>query len=334
MLTITDLVHVYPGGARALDGVTLRVAAGVFGLLGPNGAGKSTLMRALATLQVPTSGAIRFGDVDALAEPQRLRRTLGYLPQEFGVYPGVSVRDMLLHMAVLKGVAGSGERREAVDRLLARVNLWAARDRALDALSGGMRRRFGVAQALLGDPALLVLDEPSAGLDPEERNRLLDVVAEAGERAVVILSTHLVDEAAEICARVAVLAGGRIRLDGAPDELVAALRGRVWRRVAGRAEPLRAEEAAAADLVAPGRRPQGAAPAFRCAAGAGLRTGRAGAGGRLQDGAGRRGGGARRRWLTRRRRRPRPGSPPRSPGSSCGCSCARPPSGSWWRSRC
>jgi len=230
MLLVGDLAHVYPDGTRALDGVTLSVEAGVLGLLGPNGAGKSTLMRALAALQVPSSGSIRFRDIDVLAEPDRLRRTLGYLPQEFGVYPGVSVRDMLDHIAVLKGLAERGARRETVEGLLARVNLWGVSDRALAALSGGMRRRFGVAQALIGEPGLLVLDEPSAGLDPEERVRLLDVVAEAGESAVVILSTHLVDEAAEICSRVAVLAGGRIRLDGPPDDLVAALRGRVWRR--------------------------------------------------------------------------------------------------------
>ena len=235
-LAITGLSHVYPDGTRALDDVTLAAGPGVLGLLGPNGAGKSSLMRSLATLQVPTAGSVRFDDVDGVAEPERLRRTLGYLPQEFGVYPGVSVRTMLDHMAVLKGLADRRARRDAVDAMLARVNLWAARGRELRTVSGGMRRRFGLAQALLGSPRLLLLDEPSAGLDPEERHRLLDLVAEAGERAVVLLSTHLVEEAAAVCSRVAVLADGRIRLDGAPADLLAPLRGRVWRRAVDRAD--------------------------------------------------------------------------------------------------
>ena len=234
MLQIRDLGLVYPDGTRALQGVTLDLGPGVVGLLGPNGAGKSSLMRVLATLQVPSAGSVRFGEVDVVREPAQLRRTLGYLPQEFGVYPGVTTREMLDHMAVLKGIDARAARRDIVDALLARVNLWEARDRILASLSGGMRRRFGVAQALIGDPGLLLLDEPSAGLDPTERNRLLDVVAEAGERAVVLLSTHLVDEAAAICPRVAVLAGGRLRLDGTPADLTAVLRGRIWRQVAER----------------------------------------------------------------------------------------------------
>lgn len=236
MLQVRDLGLVYPDGTRALQAVTLEAGPGILGLLGPNGAGKSSLMRVLATLQAPSAGSVRFGEVDAMREPERLRRTLGYLPQEFGVYPGVTTREMLDHMAVLKGVRERSSRRDVVDALLARVNLWESRDRILASLSGGMRRRFGVAQALIGDPGLLLLDEPSAGLDPGERNRLLDIVAEAGERAVVLLSTHLVDEATAICPRVAVLAGGRIRLDGTPADLIAGLRGRVWRRVAERGE--------------------------------------------------------------------------------------------------
>lgn len=234
MLQIRDLGLVYPDGTRALQGVTLDLGPGVVGLLGPNGAGKSSLMRVLATLQAPSTGSVRFGEVDVVREPAQLRRTLGYLPQEFGVYPGVTTREMLDHMAVLKGIDARAARRDIVDALLARVNLWEARDRILASLSGGMRRRFGVAQALIGDPGLLLLDEPSAGLDPTERNRLLDVVAEAGERAVVLLSTHLVDEAAAICPRVAILAGGRLRLDGTPADLTAVLRGWIWRQVAER----------------------------------------------------------------------------------------------------
>lgn len=229
MLDIRDLVHVYPDGTRALDGVTLSAPAGVLGLLGPNGAGKSSLMRCLCTLQRPTAGSIGFDGIDVLAEPQRLRQALGYLPQDFGVYPRVTARQMLEHLAVLKGLADRHARREAVDAMLARVGLWEARDRTLEGLSGGMRRRFGVAQALIGAPRLVVVDEPTAGLDPEERNRLLDLLASVGEQVVVILSTHIVEDVADLCPRVAVLAAGRIRLQGAPADLVAAMRDRVWR---------------------------------------------------------------------------------------------------------
>ncbi|MBV9078968.1 MAG: ATP-binding cassette domain-containing protein [Methylobacteriaceae bacterium] len=247
MLVLRDLTHRYPDDTVALDGLTLEAEPGILGLLGPNGAGKSTLMRILATLQAPTAGEVRFAGIDALAEPDRIRRRLGYLPQEFGVYPGVPLRRMLDHLAALKGFARGAERREAVDAMLARVNLWEARDRALAALSGGMRRRFGLAQALIADPDLLLLDEPSAGLDPEERNRLLDLVAEASERAVVILSTHLVEEAAAIASRVVVIVSGRIELDGVPEALVGRLDGRVWRRVLDRAAAAR--EADRSDVI-------------------------------------------------------------------------------------
>jgi ABC-type multidrug transport system ATPase subunit len=239
MLSVRDLELTYPDGTSALRGMTLDVSKGVLGLLGPNGAGKSSLMRVVATLQAPTAGSVHFDEIDVLREPARLRRMLGYLPQEFGVYPGVTLREMLDHMAVLKGVADRAVRKDIVDGLLARVALWDARDRVLATLSGGMKRRFGVAQALIGDPGLLLLDEPSAGLDPTERNRLLDLLAEAGDRAVVVVSTHLVEEVAAVCSRVALLAGGRVRLDGTPAELTSVLRGRVWERTTDRnAAPL------------------------------------------------------------------------------------------------
>ena len=188
MLSIRGLTHVYPNGTRALDGVDLEIGKGMFGLLGPNGAGKSTLMRAVATLQTPTHGAITFGDIDVIAEPEKLRRTLGYLPQDFGVYPRVSALDLLDHMAVLKGIASKGERKDTVETLLQQVNLWDVRKKAVAGYSGGMRQRFGIAQALIGRPSLIIVDEPTAGLDPEERNRFLNLLAEIGENVVVILS--------------------------------------------------------------------------------------------------------------------------------------------------
>ena len=236
MLQIRDLRHTYERGVQALDGVALDIPLGLFGLLGPNGAGKSTLMRSVATLQVPTGGAIRFGEVDVLAEPERLRRTLGYLPQDFGAYPRVCVEDMLDHMAVLKGIADRGQRRDLVTALLDQVNLWPVRRQALERCSGGMRQRFGIAQALIGAPRLIVVDEPTSGLDPEERNRCLDLLAEIGDTAVVILSTHIVADVADLCPRMAVLAKGRIVVEGAPSGLRASLAGRVWRKAVGRAE--------------------------------------------------------------------------------------------------
>jgi ABC-type multidrug transport system ATPase subunit len=208
----------------------------MFGLLGPNGAGKSTLMRAIATLQAPTSGTIRFGDIDVVAEPEKLRRTLGYLPQDFGVYPRVSAVDLLDHMAVLKGIADKGERKETVETLLAQVNLWDVRKKWVSGYSGGMRQRFGIAQALIGRPALIIVDEPTAGLDPEERNRFLNLLAEIGENVVVILSTHIVDDVSDLCPRMAVLASGRILTEGAPSDLVGELSGKVWKKVIERAE--------------------------------------------------------------------------------------------------
>ncbi|WP_397402398.1 ABC transporter ATP-binding protein [Phenylobacterium sp.] len=236
MLSIRGLTHVYPNGTRALDGVDLELPKGMFGLLGPNGAGKSTLMRTLATLQTPTSGAIRFGDIDVIAEPEMLRRTLGYLPQDFGVYPRVSALDLLDHLAVLKGIASRGERKDTVETLLHQVNLWDVRKKAVAGFSGGMRQRFGIAQALIGRPSLIIVDEPTAGLDPEERNRFLNLLAEIGENVVVILSTHIVEDVSDLCPSMAVLAAGRILVEGAPADLVERLSGRVWRKIIDRAE--------------------------------------------------------------------------------------------------
>ena len=236
MLSIKGLTHVYPNGTRALDNVDLEIGKGMFGLLGPNGAGKSTLMRAVATLQTPTAGAIRFGDIDVVADPGSLRRTLGYLPQDFGVYPRVSALDLLDHMAVLKGIAGKGQRKDTVETLLHQVNLWDVRKKWVSGYSGGMRQRFGIAQALIGRPSLIIVDEPTAGLDPEERNRFLNLLAEIGENVVVILSTHIVDDVSDLCPRMAVLAGGRILKEGVPADLIAGLNGRVWKKTIDRHE--------------------------------------------------------------------------------------------------
>ena len=199
MLTIENLSHTYVNGTRALDDVNLNISAGMFGLLGPNGAGKSTLMRTVATLQVPTQGAIHFDGIDLIAEPERLRQTLGYLPQDFGVYPRVSAYDMLDHLAVLKGIGGRADRKETVEILLNQVNLWSVRKKALADFSGGMRQRFGIAQALIGNPRLIIVDEPTAGLDPEERNRFLNLLGEISDNIVVILSTHIVEDVADLC---------------------------------------------------------------------------------------------------------------------------------------
>lgn len=236
MLSISDLTHVYANGVRALDQVSLEIPRGMYGLLGPNGAGKSTLMRAIATLQTPTSGTIRFGEIDVIAQPEQLRRTLGYLPQDFGVYPRVSALDMLDHMAVLKGVASAGDRRETVEALLQQVNLWDVRKKAVAGYSGGMRQRFGIAQALIGRPSLIIVDEPTAGLDPEERNRFLNLLAEIGENVVVILSTHIVEDVSDLCPRMAVMAGGRILLEGAPAQLMTDLEGRIWKKTIDKSE--------------------------------------------------------------------------------------------------
>jgi len=236
MLDLRNVSHVYSNGTRALDDVTLSIPRGMFGLLGPNGAGKSTLMRTIATLQTPTQGQISFGDIDVIAEPEALRRTLGYLPQDFGVYPRVSAYDMLDHMAVLKGISAKDDRKATVEGLLNQVNLWSVRKKAIAGFSGGMRQRFGIAQALIGNPELIIVDEPTAGLDPEERNRFLNLLAEIGENVVVILSTHIVEDVADLCPQMAVLAGGQIQLEGAPLELIEKTRGRIWTKTIDRAD--------------------------------------------------------------------------------------------------
>lgn len=236
MLKIQNVSHVYPNGHKALDGVNLEVPLGMFGLLGPNGAGKSSLMRSIATLQTPSSGSIQFGDIDVLADPAALRRTLGYLPQDFGVYPRVTAWELLNHIAVLKGYAGRGERREVVEALLNKVNLWNFRDKAVAGFSGGMRQRFGIAQALMGQPRLVIVDEPTAGLDPEESNRFLNLLAEIAENIVVILSTHIVEDIAKLCQRTAMLMAGRIVREGTPQDLIREVHGRVWRKTIGKDE--------------------------------------------------------------------------------------------------
>lgn len=234
MLSLQNVTHIYPNGTKALDDVTLDIPKGMFGLLGPNGAGKSTLMRTVATLQTPTQGNIHFGDLDILAQPEKLRETLGYLPQDFGVYPRVSAYAMLEHMAVLKGISSKADRKLTVETLLNQTNLWDVRNKAIAGFSGGMRQRFGIAQALIGNPQLIIVDEPTAGLDPEERNRFLNLLAAIGENVVIILSTHIVEDVADLCPKAAVIAQGQIRLTGAPHELMANVKGKVWAKTINR----------------------------------------------------------------------------------------------------
>ncbi len=236
MLELNQVSHVYSNGVRALDDVTLTIPKGMFGLLGPNGAGKSTLMRTVATLQTPSEGQITFDGIDIVAEPETLRKRLGYLPQDFGVYPRVSAYDMLDHMAVLKGISSRAARKETVETLLDQVNLWDVRKKAIAGFSGGMRQRFGIAQALIGNPDLIIVDEPTAGLDPEERNRFLNLLAEIGENVVVILSTHIVEDVADLCPRMAVLVNGSIQLEGAPRHLIDKARGTIWAKTIERGE--------------------------------------------------------------------------------------------------
>ena len=236
MLTIRHLSKTYANGVHALRGIDLDIPQGMFGLLGPNGAGKSSLMRTIATLQDPDQGSIELDGLDLLADKPATRRLLGYLPQEFGVYPKVSAEAMLEHFAVLKGVTARGERRDLTEALLRQVNLWDVRKRKLGTFSGGMRQRFGIAQALIGSPKLVIVDEPTAGLDPEERNRFLNLLAEIGEKVVVILSTHIVADVTDLCPRMAIIGQGQVLLTGEPREAIRSLDGRVWRRTIDKAE--------------------------------------------------------------------------------------------------
>jgi len=235
-LEIRGLTKTYGNGVRALQGVDLDVPPGMFGLLGPNGAGKSTLMRTIATLQDPDGGTIKLGELDVLRDKDAVRRLLGYLPQDFGVYPHLDPLTLLDHFATLKGIADRGERKAVVEALLHRVNLWPVRKKRLGGFSGGMRQRFGIAQALLGAPRLIIVDEPTAGLDPEERTRFLNLLAEIGEQVVVVLSTHIVDDVADLCANMAIIAGGRVLQHGEPRLAIDVLRGKTWKKIIDKVE--------------------------------------------------------------------------------------------------
>ena len=227
-LNIDNISKTYPNGVQALKNVSIEIGNGIFGLLGPNGAGKSTLMRTIAALQDADSGTIMLGDVDVEKDKQGLREMLGYLPQEFGVYPKVSAIDLLDHMAVMKGITDAKRRKEQVDSLLYQVNLWESKDQKLGTFSGGMKQRFGIAQALLGDPKIIIVDEPTAGLDPMQRNRFHNLLSEIGENVVVILSTHIVDDVSDLCNDMAIILNGELKLAGKPLELIKKLEEKVW----------------------------------------------------------------------------------------------------------
>jgi ABC-2 type transport system ATP-binding protein len=229
-LKIQGLSKTYPNGVKALDNVSLTIPHGMYGLLGPNGAGKSTLMRTLATLQEPDSGTVALGEIDGLKQKDEVRKRLGYLPQDFGVYPRISAQDMLSHIALLKGIVNAKERKEIVEAMLKRCNLYDVRKKSLSGYSGGMRQRFGIAQALIGSPQLLIVDEPTAGLDPGERNRFYNLLAEIGEQVIVILSTHIVEDVMDLCTNMAIIHEGKVLFQGHPDDAIAELKGRVWHR--------------------------------------------------------------------------------------------------------
>ncbi|HEX8658384.1 MAG TPA: ABC transporter ATP-binding protein [Hymenobacter sp.] len=235
-LRIKNLSKTYPNGVKALDDVSLTIPQGMFGLLGPNGAGKSTLMRTIATLQDPDAGSINLDAIDALHDKMALRRVLGYLPQEFGVYPRVSAEDLLDHLAVVKGVVNRAERRELVQALLEQTNLYQFRKRSISTFSGGMKQRFGIAQALIGQPLLIIVDEPTAGLDPSERNRFYNLLSEIGENIIVILSTHIVDDVRELCRQMAIIDQGRVLFAGQPQDAIHELKGRIWERTIEKTE--------------------------------------------------------------------------------------------------
>ncbi len=229
-LVIENLDKVYPNGVHALNDVNLTINQGMFGLLGPNGAGKSSLMRTIATLQEPDSGSIKLGDIDVLIQKDEVRKTLGYLPQEFGVYPKVDAETLLDHLAVLKGITKRSERKETVKALLQKTNLYDARKKNLGGYSGGMKQRFGIAQALLANPQLIIVDEPTAGLDPAERNRFLNLLSELGENTIVILSTHIVDDVKELCSDMAIFNQGQVLYHGSPQKALGAIVGKIWEK--------------------------------------------------------------------------------------------------------
>ncbi len=235
-LQIEDLSKRYPNGTQALQGVSLSIPFGMFGLLGPNGAGKSTLMRTLATLQEADSGSAQLGDIDVLRQKDEVRKVLGYLPQEFGLYPKITAEKLLSHFAALKGIENPGERRDVVHALLRQTNLWEHRNKPLGSFSGGMKQRFGIAQALLGNPRLIIVDEPTAGLDPEERVRFHNLLSAIGENVIVILSTHIVSDVSDLCRNMAIIHQGRVCATGDPGVLVAELNGRVWRKAITRGD--------------------------------------------------------------------------------------------------
>ncbi len=241
-LTINNLSKTYPNGVKALKNLSLSIGNSMFGLVGPNGAGKSSLMRTIATLQDPDSGTISLDGIDVLRQKDQVRRILGYLPQEFGVYPKISALDMLQHLAVMKGMTSSAERKETVDALLQQTNLWDVRKKALATFSGGMKQRFGIAQALLGNPRLIIVDEPTAGLDPAERNRFLNLLSSLGSDRTVILSTHIVDDVRQLCPRMAIIAAGELLLEGSPNDTLAALNGKMWSKVVATDDEVRAIE--------------------------------------------------------------------------------------------
>src|SRR5271154_136683 len=235
-LKIDGLSKTYANGVKALNNVSLTIPHGMYGLLGPNGAGKSTLMRTIATLQEADSGSMRLGEIDVLKQKDEVRKRLGYLPQEFGVYPRISAQDMLDHLAILKGIGGSKERKELVAAMLKRCNLYDLRKKSLTSFSGGMRQRFGIAQALIGNPQLLIVDEPTAGLDPGERNRFYNLLAEIGEQVIVILSTHIVEDVTDLCTNTAIINNGQVLYQGRPQDAIAQLNGRIWQISIAKAE--------------------------------------------------------------------------------------------------
>lgn len=241
-LRIEGLSKVYPNGVKALDNVSLTIPQGMYGLLGPNGAGKSTLMRTIATLQEPDSGTIYFDGIDVLRQKDDLRKVLGYLPQDFGVYPRITAQDMLDHLALLKGYTHAKERKEMVAALLQRINLYAYRKKTLSSFSGGMRQRFGIGQALIGNPRLLIGDEPTAGLDPGERNRFYNLLSEIGENVIVILSTHIVEDVMELCTNMAIIHQGKVLFAGVPDQAVHSLAGKIWQKFIAKADVKETEQ--------------------------------------------------------------------------------------------